>query len=72
MSKNHHLSNDPQISADQNDRMSGDDSGHGNRTSSTVGKEAKTPIETARPDDARDQATVEEFDQEGMGIAAKE
>ena len=33
--------------------------------------ETKAP-EEARPDDEQSQATIEEFDEEGMGVAPKE
>lgn len=72
MSKNQHRSNEPQVSANQNNQMSNDDPGDGNRTSFTTGKDGTTPVEKAPPGDIPDQATVEEFGKEGMGVAAKE
>ena len=32
----------------------------------------RTPAKTPHPDDEQSQATVEEFDEEGMGVAPKE
>lgn len=72
MSKNEPRSNEAQTSANQNNQMSDDDPADGSRTSFTVGKDGTTPIENAPPGDAQGQATVEEFGEEGMGIAAKE
>lgn len=72
MSKSQHRSNEPQISANQNNQMSDDDPGDGNRTSFTVGKDGTTPVEKAPPHDAQDQSTIEAFGEEGAGVAAKE
>ncbi len=72
MSKSQHRSNEPQISANQNNQMSSDDPGDGNRTSFTVGKDGSTPVEKAPAQDAQDQSTIEAFGEEGAGIAAKE
>ena len=72
MSKSQHRSNEPQISANQNNQMSDDDAGDGNRTSFTVGKDGTTPLEKAPEQDAQDQDTIEAFGEEGAGIAAKE
>ena len=71
MSKNMHRSNEPQISANQNNQMS-DDPGDGNRTSFTVGKDGTAPVEKAPARDAQDQSTIEAFGEEGAGVAAKE
>ena len=72
MSKNQHRSNESQRSANQNNQMSDNDPEDGNRTSFTLGKDGTTPVEKAPPGDAQDQATVEEFGEEGMGVDAKE
>jgi hypothetical protein len=72
MSKSQHRSNEPQISANQNNQMSDDDPGDGNRTSFTVGKDGTTPVEKAPPHDEQDQSTIEAFGEEGAGVAAKE
>ncbi len=71
MSKNMHRSNEPQISANQNNQMS-DDPGDGNRTSFTTGKDGTTPVEKTPAHDAQDQSTIEAFGEEGAGVAAKE
>ena len=72
MSKNQHRSNESQISANQNNQMSDDDPGDGNRTSFTVGKDGSTPVEKAPPHDAQDPSTIEAFGEEGAGVAPKE
>ena len=72
MSKSQHRSNEPQISANQNNQMSDDDPGDGNRQSFTTGKDGTTPVEKAPPGDAQDQSMIEAFGEEGAGIAAKE
>jgi len=72
MSKSQHRSNEPQISANQNNQMSDDDPGDGNRQSFITGKDGTTPVEKAPPGDAQDQSMIEAFGEEGAGIAAKE
>jgi len=72
MSKSQHRSNEPQIAANQNNQMSDDDPGDGNRTSFTVGKDGDTPVEKAPPGDQQDQSMIEAFGEEGAGVAAKE
>ena len=72
MSKSQHRSNEPQISANQNNQMSNDDPGDGNRQSFTTGKDGTTPVEKAPPGDQQDQSMIEAFGEEGAGIAAKE
>lgn len=72
MSKNQHRSNEPQISANQNNQMSDDDVGDGNRTSFTVGKDGTTPLEKTPAQDAQGESTIEAFAEEGAGVAAKE
>ena len=69
--QNHHLDDSNIIPANQNNQMS-EDPGDGSRTSFTVGKDGTTPVEKAPEHDAQDQATIEEFGEEGMGVAAKE
>lgn len=71
MSKNSHVSEAGQRSANQNNLMS-DDPGDGNRTSFTTGKDGETPVEKAPRHDTQNQATIEEFGREGMGVASKE
>ncbi len=72
MSKKQHQSGGPQISANQNNKKSSGDLGAGNRTSLTVGKDGSTPLGKATPDDAQNPSTIEAFDEEGAGVAAKE
>ena len=73
MSKtNSHLDGSPVGATNQNNLMSDDDAGDGNRTSFTVGKDGDTPVEKPPRQDEQNQATVEEFGREGMGVSAKE
>ena len=72
MSKSQHRSNEPKISANQNNQMSDDDPGDGNRQSFITGKDGTTPVEKAPPGDAQGQSMIEAFGEEGAGIAAKE
>lgn len=72
MSKNQHRSNESQVSANQNNQMSDDDPGDGNRTSFTTGKDGTTPVEKKPEQDVQDQDTIEAFGEEGAGIASKE
>lgn len=72
MSKNQHRSNESQASANQNNQMSDDDPGDGNRTSFTVGRDGTTPVEKAPPGDQQDESMIEAFGEEGAGVAAKE
>ena len=69
--QNHHLDDSNQIPANQGNQMS-EDPKDGNRTSFTLGKDGNTPVEKAPKHDAQDEATVEEFGREGMGVGAKE
>ena len=72
MSKNNsHLSDSPQIAANQNNQMS-DDPGDGHRLTDNPEKREPTAVEKAPPNDAQDQSTIEAFGEEGAGIAAKE
>jgi hypothetical protein len=71
MSKNQNISNDGDFTQNQNNAMS-DDPGDGQRNSFTARPEGKTPVEKAPAHDQQNQATIEEFGEEGMGIAAKE
>lgn len=72
MSKNQHTEGDaPARSMNQNNQMS-EDPGDGSRLSDKPGPIGKSPVEKAPPGDAQDQATVEEFGEKGMGVAAKE
>jgi hypothetical protein len=55
----------------QNNAMS-DDPADGHRLTDKPGPVGKTPVEKAPKTDAQNQATIEEFGREGMGVAAKE
>ena len=70
MGKNMHVNT--QLSQNQNNQMS-DDPGDGSRNSDTLGRDGEpTPAETAPPQDAQDQSTIEAFGEAGAGVAAKE
>jgi hypothetical protein len=72
MSKNNsHLDDSPSRSANMNNQMS-DDPADGHRLTDQAGPIGKTPAEKAPPHDAQNQATIEEFGREGMGVSAKE
>jgi hypothetical protein len=72
MSKNNsHVAEQGQRSTNQNNLMS-DDVGDGNRRSFTTGKDGRTPVEKAPPNDAQDQSMIEAFGEEGAGVAPKE
>lgn len=71
MSKNQNLSREQPTTQNQNNAMS-EDPGDGQRNSFTARPEEKSPAEKAPEQDQQNQATVEEFGQEGMGVAAKE
>jgi hypothetical protein len=71
MSKNQNISNDGDFTQNQNNAMS-DDPADGGRNSFTARPEGKTPVEKAPKQDAQNQATIEEFGREGLGLAAKE
>ena len=70
-SKNQHNPNSQQYTQNQNNEMS-DDPGDGHRLTDKPGPIGKTPVEKAPPQDEQNQATIEEFGREGLGIAAKE
>ena len=70
MGKNSHLSNPP-LTQNQNNAMS-DDPADGHRLTDKPGPIGKTPAEKSPPHDAQNQATVEEFGREGLGVAPKE
>ncbi len=72
MSKNNsHVSDSPQIAANQNNQMS-DDPGDGQRLTDKPGPIGRTPVEKAPKQDAQDQSTIEAFGEEGAGVAPKE
>ncbi len=70
MGQNSHTPEAP-FTQNQNNAMS-DDPADGHRLTDKPGPIGKTPVEKAPPHDAQNQATIEEFGQEGMGVAAKE
>jgi hypothetical protein len=70
MGKNSHLSNPP-LTQNQNNAMS-DDPAHGHRLTDNPKATENTPVEKSPPHEAQSKATTEEFDREGMGVAAKE
>jgi hypothetical protein len=49
-----------------------DDPADGDRLTNKPEAISKTPVEKAPKNDAQNQATIEEFGEEGMGVAAKE
>lgn len=71
MSKNLHNPDSSNQALNQNNQMS-EDPGDGSRTSFTLGKDGKTPVERAPKHDEQDQSTIEAFGEEGAGVAAKE
>ena len=70
MGDNSHTSNPP-LTQNQNNAMS-DDPGDGHRLTVNPEQHGGTPVEKKPRHDVQDQATVEEFGREGMGVAAKE
>ena len=67
--QNHHLDDSNQLPLNQNNQMS-EDPGDGNRTSFTLGKDGKTPVEKKPEHDQQDQDQIEEFGE--LGVASKE
>ena len=73
MSKNNsHLDDSPQRAANQNNQMSDDDPGDGNRTSFTLGKDGTTALERPPEHDQQDQETIEQFGERGAATTDKE
>ena len=70
MGKNNRLSNAP-LAQNQNDAMS-DDPQAEHRLTDKPGPIGQSALEKPPAYDEQDQATVEEFGREGMGVAAKE
>ena len=72
MSKNNsHLDDSPARSANQNNQMSNDPK-DGHRLTDNPKARATTPAEKAPPQDEHNQATIEDFGKEGLGLGAKE
>jgi hypothetical protein len=72
MSKNNRDSDSGDQPQNQNNQMS-DDPGDGGRNAFVTGRDGgKTAAEKAPEQDDQDQSTLEAFDEEGAGIAAKE
>ena len=72
MSKNNsHLDDSPARSPNQNNQIS-DDSKDGHRPTDNPEARTRTAAEKAPPQDKQNQATIEDFGKEGMGLAAKE
>ena len=70
MGQNSHTGETP-TTQNQNNAMS-DDPADGHRLTDKPGPDGKTRAERAPEHDAQDQATIEEFGREGMGVSAKE
>ncbi|MFL6732623.1 MAG: hypothetical protein ACJ8EH_00980 [Sphingomicrobium sp.] len=67
---NSHRSDQP-LTQNQNNSMS-EDPADGQRLTDKPGAIGKTPAEKAPDNDAQNQATIEEFGREGLGVAPKE
>lgn len=68
MGQNSHVGETPTT---QNNAMS-DDPADGHRLIGKPGSTGQTSTEKAPEDDAQDEATIEDFGREGMGVSAKE
>lgn len=68
--KNSHDGEQP-TTQNQNNSMS-DDPGDGHRLTDKPGPIGTTPVEKAPAHDEQNQATIEEFGREGLGVAPKE
>ena len=70
MGQNSHSAESPQTQ-NQNNAMS-EDPRDGHRMTNNPKNVEKTPVEKAPPGDQQNQATIDEFGEEGMGVAPKE
>jgi hypothetical protein len=70
MGNNSHLSNPP-LTQNQNNAMS-DDPRDGHRLTDNPKATQKTPVEKTPNNHQQNQATIEEFGREGLGVAPKE
>jgi hypothetical protein len=68
--KSHHVGEQP-TTQNQNNAMSNDPQ-DGQRHTDNPGAIGRNPADKPPAGDAQDEATVEEFGREGMGISAKE
>lgn len=69
-SKKEHEADSP-LTQNQNNAMS-EDPRDGDRLTDKPGASSKKPVGKAPAHDRQNQATIEEFSQEGMGVAPKE
>ncbi|HXH53896.1 MAG TPA: hypothetical protein VNH53_10805 [Sphingomicrobium sp.] len=69
--QNHHLDDSPQIAANQKNQMS-EDPRDGSRLTDKPEAIERTAAEKKPRQDRHDEATIEEFGERGMGVAAKE
>jgi len=70
MGENSHAAESPQTQ-NQNNAMSNDPK-DGHRLTDKPGPIGKTPVEKTPAHDEQNQATIEEFGREGLGVAPKE
>jgi len=70
MGENSHAAESPQTQ-NQNNAMSNDPK-DGHRLTDKPGPIGKTPVEKTPAQDEQNQATIEEFGREGLGVAPKE
>ena len=71
MSKNQHNPDQDDQALNQNNQMS-DDPGDGHRLTDNPKATGNTPAENKPPHDRQDEAAIEEFGRDGMGVAPKE